>query len=104
MSNFAGPAITDAQIIATSEVGKNRKCVSCGEKIPRGHICACQAPGAVNCPKCKKNITTPHCRAFVVAGASDGNMEVKIQCPRPKCGGYLYTYVYLEEFVAPPTP
>lgn len=108
--SFAGKEITPEQINARSELAKDRACVSCGAKIRRGHICDCQAEGAVNCPVCKGNIKDPAGKAKLEPGTGSDNWEVRIYCrrmlphvtqaaPGAICPGYLYSYVYKEDFV-----
>lgn len=99
-THFAGPEMTPAQISAKSEIAKPRDCVSCGQRIPKGHICGCQTQGAINCPVCKRNIKDPENNSELVKTGSA--YELRINCPRLTCKGYLYTYVYREDFVAPP--
>lgn len=99
--SFAGKEITSDQINERSELAKERKCVSCGANIKRGHICDCQAEGAINCPACKRNIRNP--RFATTAGPcppSANVIELRIHCNATKdCPGYLYSYAYTEDFV-----
>lgn len=100
--SFAGKQISDEEIAKNSELGKDRNCVSCGARIKRGHICPCQDEKAMNCPKCKKNIPRTAMRVVGYEGTGKDNLEIRVCCPAPGCIGYLYTYVYLEDFVPLP--
>lgn len=79
---------------------KERACVSCGKRIPKGHICKCQEAGAVVCPKCKQAIPNPENQTRCVPGTGNGNIELQVICPKRDCGGHLYTYVYFDDLVS----
>lgn len=98
--SFAGKEITSDQINERSELAKERKCVSCGSNIKRGHICDCQAEGAINCPRCKRNIKNPRCATTAGPSTAANVIELRIHCNATKgCDGHLYSYAYLEDFV-----
>jgi hypothetical protein len=99
--NFTGQSVTAAEMAIRAAKNVSRLCLGCGAIIKPGQTCPCQDPGAINCPTCRRNIPRHQLIADLSVHKTDqeDRLEVRINCPRKDCKGYLYADLYLSDFV-----